>query len=232
LGIVGVALGTALLPALSLAAREGRLTQGVLNRAVELALLLALPAAVGLLLLAQPIIQVLFERGAFGPAATLATGQVLAGLALGLPAYILTKVLAPGFYAQEDTSTPVRVAMAALGVNLAAALLLTGPLGHVGIALALSLSSWTNALGLAWLLWRRRLLRPDAGLARRGLGILAAVAVMAAVLLAGRAGLGGDGAAMLGLLIAAGGLAFVGAGWSLGALDLGQLRRLRRAARA
>ena len=232
LGVVGVALGTALLPALSLAVREGRVAHGVLNRAVELALLLALPAAVGLVLLAQPIIHVLFERGAFGPDATTATAQVLAGLALGLPAYVLTKVLAPGFYAREDTRTPVVVAIVALGVNVAAALLLTGPLGHVGIALALSLSSWVNALGLGVMLWRRGLLRPDAGLARRGAAILAAVAVMAAVLLAGRASLGAEGTVAVGLLIAGGGLAYLAAAWGMGALDLTQLRRLRRAARA
>ena len=172
LGIVGVALGTALLPALSHAVREGNLAQGVLNRAVELALLLALPAAVGLFLLAQPIIHVLFERGAFGPAASLATGQVLAWLALGVPALVLGKVLAPGFYAREDTRTPVRVAAVALVVNIAAATVLAGPLGHVGIAMALSLSGWANAMGLAWLLWRRGLFAPDADLGRRGLGIL------------------------------------------------------------
>ena len=82
----------------------------MLNRALELGLLLALPAAVGLALLAQPIVTVLFERGAFGPAASLATAQVLAALALGLPAQVLAKVLAPGFFAREDTATPVRVA--------------------------------------------------------------------------------------------------------------------------
>ena len=95
------------------------------------------------------------------PAATLATAQVLAALALGLPAQVLAKVLAPGFYAHEDTATPVRVAAVALGVNVAAAVLLTRPLGHVGLALALSLSSWANFAGLAWLLWRRGRLCPD-----------------------------------------------------------------------
>jgi putative peptidoglycan lipid II flippase len=232
LGIVGVALGTALLPALSVAAREGRLAQGVLNRAVELALLLALPAAVGLGLLAQPIIHVLFERGAFGPQATLATGQVLAALAPGLPAYVLIKVLAPGFYAREDTRTPVRVAMVALLANAATALLLSASLGHVGIALALSLSSWVNALGLGALLWRRRILRPDAGLIRRGIGTLSAVAIMAVVLVAGRAAMPGEDAMSLGVLIGAGVIAFALAVWAMGVVDLGQLRRRRPAARA
>ena len=122
LGVVGVALGTALLPAMSRAVREGGVTHAVLNRALELGLLLALPAAVGLALLARPIVTVLFERGAFDGAASLATAQVLAALAVGLPAQVLAKVLAPGFFAREDTATPVRIAVAALVVNVGAAL--------------------------------------------------------------------------------------------------------------
>ena len=89
-------------------------SRDVLNRALELGLLLGLPAAVGLAMLAQPIVTVLFERGAFSPAASLATAQVLAALALGLPAQVLAKVVAPGFFAFEDTATPVRVAVLAL----------------------------------------------------------------------------------------------------------------------
>ena len=231
LGIVGVALGTALLPALSQAERQGQVAHGMLNRAIELALLLGLPAAVGLGVLAEPIIRMLFERGAFGGEATLATSQVLAGLALGLPAYVLAKVLAPAFYAREDTRAPVRVAAAALLVNVAAASLLTGPLGHVGIALAVSISSWANALGLAVLLWRRRTLAPDAGLVRRGLGTLAAVAAMGAVLLASRAGLGAGSGSALTLLIGAGALTFAVAAWLAGAVDPRLVRGLRPASR-
>jgi putative peptidoglycan lipid II flippase len=204
----------------------------MLNRAIELALLLGLPAAVGLGLLARPIIAVLFERGAFGPEATTATAEVLAGLALGLPAYVLTKVLAPGFFAIEDTRTPVRVAVLALAVNAVAALLLSGPLAHLGIALAISLSSWTNAFALALLLWRRGILVPDAAFRRRAGGTVAAVAIMAAVLLAIRAGLGGEGAATLALLIAAGGGSFLLAAWGTGAVDRRAMRQLWGASRA
>ena len=118
----------------------------------------------GLALLAQPIVTVLFERGAFGPAASLATAQVLAALALGLPAQVLAKVLAPGFFAREDTATPVRVAVVRAGASTwPRPSCSCRPLGHVGIALALSLSSWVNAAGLAWLLCAADgLLRPDA----------------------------------------------------------------------
>lgn len=227
LGIVGVALGTALLPTLSRAVRQGEAAHDVLNRAIELALLLGLPAAAGLCLLAEPIITVLFQRGAFGPEAARATGEVLACLALGVPAHVLSKVLAPGFYAREDTRTPVRVAILALAVNAAAATLLIGPLGHVGVALAMALSSWANALGLAWLLWRRHVLLPDRGLRRRGGGILlAALAMAAAIALALRLVPGHAGPLPLAFLIGLGGASFFLAAWAAGALDARAMRRL------
>ena len=229
LGIVGVALGTALLPALSRTVREGALSHEVLNRALELGLLLALPAAVGLALLAQPIVTVLFERGAFGPAASLATAQVLAALALGLPAQVLAKVLAPGFFAREDTATPVRVAGCALAVNVVAAILLTPALGHVGLALALSLSSWANAAGMAWLLARHGQLRPDGLLRRRAAALVAAALAMAGVLHATDGLLAEPGLTALALVIGAAAAAFLLAAWAAGAVDLAYWRRTSRA---
>ena len=173
LGIVGVALGTALLPALSLAVREGRVAHGrpqPCGRARRCCWRCR-PRS-GLVLLAQPIVHVLFERGAFGADAT--TGD-RAGAGRrwrwACRPRCWPRCWRRDSYAREDTRTPVRVAAVALGVNVAAALLLTGPLGHVGIALALSLSSWVNALGLGWLLWRRGLLRPDAACAGAALAI-------------------------------------------------------------
>ncbi len=225
LGIVGVALGTALLPALSRKARQGMVSRDVLNRALELGLLLGLPAAVGLAMLAQPIVTVLFERGAFGPAASLATAQVLAALALGLPAQVLAKVVAPGFFAFEDTATPVRVAVLALGVNLAASLLLVPVLGHVGLALALSLASWANLAGLAWLLWRRGRLWPDSMLLRRGLGIAVAALVMTAVLRAADGISSEPGVVALTVAIASACAAFALAAWLAGAIDIARWRR-------
>src|SRR5207248_874191 len=103
------------------------------NRGVELALLLTLPAAAALIVLAQPILSVLFQRGAFGPAESEATAAALAAYAAGLPAFVLVKVLAPGFYAHRNTATPVRVAVAALALNLALTLVLMPFLAHVGV---------------------------------------------------------------------------------------------------
>ncbi len=94
------------------------------NRGVELALLLTLPAAAALIVLARPILAVLFERGAFGPAEATATAAALAAYAAGLPAFVLVKVLAPGFYAHRDTATPVKVAVAAVAVNFVLTLVL------------------------------------------------------------------------------------------------------------
>src|SRR5690606_14971780 len=108
LGVVGIAVGTAILPPLSPQVPTGLegAAKHTQHRGVELALLLTLPAAVALAVLAAPILAVLFERGAFGPAETRATAAALAAFAAGLPAFVLVKVLAPGFFARHDTRTP------------------------------------------------------------------------------------------------------------------------------
>ena len=120
LGVVGIAIGTAILPPLSRQVRTGDAAGAAAtqNRGIELALLLTLPAAAGLVVLAQPILSVLFERGAFGPTEAAATAAALAGYAIGLPAFVLVKVLAPGFFAHRNTATPVRVAVGAMVLNL------------------------------------------------------------------------------------------------------------------
>jgi len=150
LGVVGTAVGTALLPLLSAELKtDPAKALASHNRAIEAALLLALPAAAGLVALAEPIVIVLFERGAFGRPESLATAQAVAAYALGLPAFVLVKALSPGFLAREDTATPVKLGMVAIAVNLALNLALMKPLGHVGIALGTSAAAWVNA-GLLW----------------------------------------------------------------------------------
>lgn len=157
LGVVGVAIGTALLPRLSRAIANGDKTGAsyAQNRAIEFAALLTLPAAVALALIAEPIIHVLFERGAFDAEATAKTAAALAVYAYGLPAYVLIKVLAPGYFARGDTKTPVIISVGAMTVNLGLNLALMGPFQHVGIAMATVASSWLNAGLLAWVLRRR-----------------------------------------------------------------------------
>ena len=117
-------------------------------------------------MLSLPIIHVLFERGAFGPRRHAQTSAALAAYASGLPAYVLIKVLTPGFFAREDTRTPVKIALGCLASNLVLVVLIWS-LAHVGIALATAISAWLNAGLLAWLLRREGLLQPDARLQRR-----------------------------------------------------------------
>ena len=192
LGVVGVAIGTALLPLMSRQLRAGKdgAAADAMNRALEFGLLFTLPAAAALLVMPAPVVATLFERGAFDGSETAATAAALAAYATGLPAYVLIKVLGPGFFAREDTATPMKVAMFCVGVNLCLNLLLMGPLQHVGIALATAVSAWTNSALLAWLLARRGHLAIDARLRRAAPRILAASAGMALVLWAARTALG------------------------------------------
>ncbi len=119
IGVIGVAVGTVLLPFLSrqLAAGNEKDALNSLNRAMELVLLLTLPAAAACLVVATPLIQVLFQSGQFTAADTAPTVYTLMAFSLGLPAYVLVKILTPGYYARHDTRTPVRFAMICIGVN-------------------------------------------------------------------------------------------------------------------
>jgi len=238
LGVIGVAVGIALLPLLSRQLRAGdeAAARNSLNRAIEISLLLTVPAAVALIAMPWPIVTVLFERGAFTAEAAQATADALRAFAVGLPAYVLIKALAPGFFAREDTKTPVKVAVASMVLNLAAAVTLMQILAHVGIALATALSAWFNAVLLAWLLRRRGHFQPDARLTRSVARAGLAAAIMGAGLYWGageledlfRAGLVIELAA-LGLLIAAGMAVYFALVQILGAADLRQVaRQLRR----
>jgi putative peptidoglycan lipid II flippase len=229
LGVIGVAVGTALLPLMARQLRAGQIAHAMhsQNRALELALLLTVPAAIALMVLCAPIVSVLFERGAFGAEASRATSAALAAYAIGLPAYVLVKVLTPGYFAREDTRTPVKIAIVCLISNVVIALALIWWLAHVGIALATAISAWLNAGLLGRGLWRDGLLQPDAQLRRRLLGILGTSLAMALGLwLAGPWLAGLPSPLALALLIAVGGLGFLLLGHLVGALDLGELRRV------
>jgi putative peptidoglycan lipid II flippase len=237
LAVIGIAIGTALLPALSRQARQGDDPAAVatLNRGIEAALLLSLPATAALLVLPYPIIAVLFERGAFGAAEASATAAALAAYALGLPAYVLIKVLTPGFYAREDTKTPVKIAVVCVVANTALALALMRPLAHVGIALATAASAWLNVAALAVILHRRGYLAPDAPLIRRSPRMLLASVVMAGALWTVLPGLQpwlsgalAYRAAALALLVGLGLAVFGAAAILAGAADRAEMRRLFR----
>jgi putative peptidoglycan lipid II flippase len=184
LGVVGVAVGTALLPTLSrqLAAKDGGAAIASQNRGLELALLLTLPAMAALIAMPEPLIRALFERGAFDAHAVSATSAALIAYATGLPAYVLIKVLTPGFFAREDTRTPVRIAVFAMLANIIMNLIFMRYWGHVGIAYASSLSAWANALVLGVLLNRRGELILDARLLSQSLRAFFASFGMGAVL--------------------------------------------------
>lgn len=147
LGVIGVAIGVVLLPTLSRRLRAGD-ENGALdasNRAIEFSLFLTLPAAAALMVIGIPILHTVFEHGAFHAGDTLAVAPAVAAYAAGLPAYSLTKVFQPGFYAREDTRTPMNFAIVSVVVNIVASLILSRFLGHVGIALAATLAAWINA---------------------------------------------------------------------------------------
>ncbi|MEQ9349132.1 MAG: lipid II flippase MurJ, partial [Alphaproteobacteria bacterium] len=203
------------------------------NRAIEMALLLTLPATAALLTIPGPMIAVLFERGAFAAADSRATTLAVMAYATGLPAFVVVKALAPGFFAREDTATPVKVAVAAMAANLLLALALMAPLGHVGIALATSLASWLNVALLGGLLMRRGHWRPDGRLLRRTVRMIVASAVMSVGLVLAAAALDGWLAAPAGvrpvlalaLLVGLGGGLFAGLALACRATSLQELRR-------
>ena len=241
LGVIGIAVGTALLPLLSRQLREGDEAggQASFNRALEFSLLLTLPAAAALIVMPGPIVAVLFERGAFDADATAATASALAAFALGLPAFVLVKVLAPGFFAREDVTTPVKIALVSVAANIALSAALLVPLQHVGLALATSAASWLNAFLLAFVLRRRGQFGMDSRLRRRLPRIALATVVMTAVLLAGLealaplfAGTVLQRALALVLLIGAGKLVYAAAAFALGAVEIAEIRGILARRRA
>lgn len=161
LGVIGIAVGTALLPLLTravVAAENGenpKAPHAALNQALVYALVLTLPAALALATIGTPIVDVLFRRGAFTPESVTLTAQSLAAYAIGLPAFVLIKVLTPAFFARGDTATPVRIGLWCIALNLALNVALMHPLQHMGPPLASSLSTWANVLACAILLVRR-----------------------------------------------------------------------------
>jgi putative peptidoglycan lipid II flippase len=184
LGVFGIALGTVILPSLS--RRHATNSQDEFSHLLDWGLrwvcLVGIPASVALVVLAGPMLATLFHFGAFGADDVRKSGEALMAFSLGLLGFILVKILAPGFYARQDTKTPMRIGMIAMGANIGFSLLLVYPLKHVGLALAISLSAYVNAGLLYFWLRRHNVYRPLPGWGRFLAQVVVASAVMGGML--------------------------------------------------
>ena len=233
LGVVGIAIGTALLPMLSRALSnddQGQ-AQNLYNRALEVCLLLGLPAAAALLAMPEIIITTLFEHGVFAAGDSAATARVLSGYAVGIPAYVGVKVLTSASWARQDTATPVRVMTWGTLANVILSICFVLVIGVAGIALATGLTGWLQF----WLLRRRMaghgFARADARLNHVWPRALVASAVMAAGLFVARylmPGFGGAGLAfqiaVLSLLVIGGALVYCVILLASGAIHMQDIR--------
>ena len=237
LGLIGIGLGTVLLPTISRQLGEGleAAAMETQNRGLELALLLSLPATVALILCGEPIAAGLFGYGKFDAVDVHRTAQALAAFSIGLPAYILVKVLTPGFFARQDTRTPMRIAMITVVVNLVGNLVLIVPLQHMGPPLATAIASTVNVALLYRELRKRGHFVPDARLKRRVWRLLLAALAMGVVLWFAQGlvtpwvlGFWYERTAALGLLVFSGALVYVIATFVMGAFTRDDLQFLRR----
>jgi putative peptidoglycan lipid II flippase len=234
---VGIAIGTVLLPDLSRppCMSPARRRRDSFNRGAEFALALTIPAAVALVVMALPLTTVLFQRGAFGADDAANTALALAAYGIGLPAFVLHKVLQPLFYAREDTRRPFRYALVSMVVNAAFAVGLMPVMGFMAAALATTVAGWV----MVWQLWAGsrpmgEAARPDDRFRRRLPRILVASAVMGVVLWAGEVALGpalgqpGLRYLALGALVLMGIASYFGTGALVGAFRLAEFRSLLR----
>lgn len=184
LGIFGVALGTVILPKLSrqhASAETGGFSQ-TLDWALRWALLIGVPATIALILLSGPLLSALFQYGEFDARDVAMSARSLMAFALGLVAFMLIKVLAPGFYARKDTRSPVKYGLIAMAANTALVFMLIWSLAHAGLALATSLAAYLNAGLLFFNLRRRDIYQPASGWMKFLLQLLIANLVMGLVL--------------------------------------------------
>jgi putative peptidoglycan lipid II flippase len=188
LGLIGIGLGTILLPTISRMLSKGQDAEAMetQNRGIELALFLTLPATVAFLTVAEPIVRGLFQYGRFTPDDAMRCGWALSAFSIGLPSYVLVKVLTPGYYARGDTKTPVRYAMLSIVINIVGNMAMIPTLGHIGPPLATALSSTVNVAMLYRTLVARGHFSADAGLRRRLPRLALAAIVMGAALWAGK----------------------------------------------
>lgn len=184
-GVLGVALGTILLPSLSRSFASGNHEEynRLMDWGLRLCFLLALPSAVALGLLAQPLTVSLFQYGKFTAFDAAMTQRALVAYSVGLIGLILVKVLAPGFYSRQDIKTPVKIAIVTLIATQLMNLAFIGPLKHAGLSLSIGLAACLNAALLFWQLRKRNIFQPQAGWGGFLLRLVVAVLVMSAALL-------------------------------------------------
>ena len=184
IGVIGVAVGTALLPMLTRTIRSGDKAEAVrkLNIAMFIALIVAIPAAVALAVIPEALIKTIYQHGAFEAKDTAAVVPALIAYSFGLPAFIMVKVFAPGFYAREDTTTPVKIAMLCVAVNIVGNLILMQYFEHVGLAMATTVSAWLNAGLMGVILYRRSHFVPDKSLLWAVAAIIFAAILMGIIL--------------------------------------------------
>ncbi len=237
LGIVGIALGTAILPALSrfITKGDGAGASRLQSNAIELAMLLTLPAAVALFVVGSAFTRAFYVGGAFTLADGMATGAVVSALVVGLPAYVLVKVLVPGFFARKDTRTPVFTAVISLAINVALNFALIPRFGVAGLALAGSLGAWCNCAMLYAILHRQKHFR----LTPRALGRIGRIAIAAAIMGIALAIVAPMGAglyagnileriAAIAALVALGAIVYFASAWLVGVIDRQTIAQLRR----
>jgi putative peptidoglycan lipid II flippase len=237
LGVIGAALGTAILPQVSrhVGAGEPGKAAHVQAQAAELAMLLCIPAALALSVAAGPLISALFQGGRFTADDAAITAMTLAIIVTGLPAYVLVKVLTPGFYSRQDTATPVKTAAVTLIANVGLNFALIPPFGIAGLAAAIAICSWLNCLMLYVILHRRGHFRIEGWLASRIARQLASGAAMAAVLWLVKGQLGsffagsvGHRLAGVGALIASGMMVYFPLVWMIGGMGKEEVQALLR----
>ena len=241
LSIIGTALGVAILPAISQAIAKGEDSEAadVQARAFDLSMLLTLPATLALMVAAGPIIGALYQGGQYTVEAARVTGNILAILVTGLPAYVLVKVLTPNFYARKDVKTPVRIAMGVLGAGIVANFILIPFMGIYSLATVTSASAWINFGLLFVILHARGQFRMPAWLvARVSKQLLAAVAMGASLyavkIAAGGLFFGGVLERVLGLgaLVGVGTVVYFTVAWMIGGMDRQAIAALRRRAKS
>ena len=228
LAIIGSALGTAILPALSRAVMDADkgAAAHVQSQAIELAMLLTLPAAVALAVTAGPIVSALFQGGRFTAEDAATTALVLSIIVAGLPAYVLIKVLAPGFYARKDMKTPIVIAASMLVVGVSLNFVLIPYMGIAALAFTTALSAWLNALFLYVILHQRGHFEIEGWLWSRIIRQILAALAMAGALYLVREQLdgffaGSTGRRMIGLaaLVGVGGIVYFAVAWVIGAMN-------------